>query len=347
MRVALIIICLVCFAAVGRGQPVNDQITKAWQERHDKVRTAEFHITAKTHWSKEGFALEEQAGYGPRPKEDVHTECRYAYILDGTKVRAESDGVQWSGEDFRQFRRITLLDGKLKTEFDEGRDPTPRGFIAHESDYFEVKFASFLPLTRCFRGVSRLMRSFLIDDLKPTGTKLVIGGRTCEQFVLKRVGGDRTEFWLDPGRDWIIVREAYINPKQTHTQIDITYEPNTICGWVPTSWESRQTKLDTISMSSARFTVSKYTLNETIPESTFTLTFPAGTTVRDVRDVHNKKEYVVTSETVQTLTTEAGSRPWWHYAIAAALAAGLVGALVYLARRRKRSSFVSVSGEAQ
>jgi hypothetical protein len=337
MRVTLAIVCLARFSDVALGQTPVDQVAKAWQERQDKVRTAEFHITATNTFYKGGFSVgEPDHAVRPLPVADTRTTYRVRYVLDDTRVRIESDGLQWSGGEFLQIRRTAILDGKIKTSLDEGETPEPRGLLSRESDYFEAKGQAVRPITRCFRGTSRSMRSFLIDDLKPTGTKLLIGGRLCEQFVLKRVGGDRSEFWLDPGRDWIIVRETYTNPKVTYTQLDIGYQANSVSGWVPTSWEFRHTDRDTVPVCAQKFVVTQHSLNETIPESEFTLTFPTGTRVRDQQEGQPKK-YIVTTETVQSLTSTTDGHPWWHYAIAAAVASCLVGAIVQIARRRKRA----------
>lgn len=346
MRVVFTTIWLACFTAVCHGQTSIDQVATAWQRRQDKVRAAEFHITATNTFYKGGFSFgEADHAIRPRPAEDTRTNYRVRYVLDGTKVRVESDGLQWNGTAFLQVRRTALMDGKIKSSLDEGERPEPQGLLSQESDYFEAKGQAARPITRCFRGTSRPMRSFLIDDLKPTGTRLPIGGRLCEQFILKRVGGDRSEFWLDPGRDWVLVRETYTDPKVIYSQLDISYEPNSACGWVPMGWEFRHMVHDAVPVCVQKFVVSKYSLNEAIPESEFTLRFPAGTRVRDQREGQPKK-YVVTTETVQALSAPVVMRPWWHYAITALLGCGFVGIVALIARRRKREQMNPPSSAA-
>jgi hypothetical protein len=336
-RATLATCWLASFAPLGIAQTVNDQIAKAWQERNDKVRTFEFHFTSTSTYYKGGLSIGAEVPT-PRPDKDTQATCLHKYLLGGTTVRIELDGLQWSGEDFRQIRRTTILDGKRKTYIEEGATPAPRGWIGNDSDYLEVKGQDFRPLTRHFRGASKSMRSFLIDELKPTGAKLVIGGRSCEQFVIKRVGGDRSEFWLDPGRDWIVVREVYVHPGRNYTQLDIVYGPHQICGWIPTSWEFRQTVRDTRPVSTERYVVTKYALNEPIADSVFTLTFPAETNVLDVRDKNDPKQYVSKGDAVQTLAAEPEGRwSWWHYAVGA-LAAGLIATCVSLACRKRTQS---------
>jgi hypothetical protein len=232
------------------------------------------------------------------------------------------------------------LDGKLKTQLEEMANVAPRGWILQENDYFEVKGQDFRPLTRCFRGMSRPMRSFSIDQLKPTGTKLPIGGRLCDQFILKRTGGDWDEFWLDPARDWVLVREVYIRPKTTHTQLDITYEPSSICGWVPKSWEFRHTKNETVPFSTENYVVTNYRLNEAISESEFGLTFPTGTNVLDYSNRNAPKQFVTTNDTVQTLTIET-EHNWTKWLYGVGVLAVIVGLGVYWVRRRRRSNPVS------
>ena len=349
MRVTLTILCLACFAAGARGQTLNDQVAKAWKERQDKVQSADFHITTNSYYPKGGYSDYRPPGdteNKPIPAEDIRATRREKYVLDGTRVRVETDGVQWSGRDFRPIQQITTLDGKMKTQLEVGVNPVPRGWLAPENDYFEVKGQNCRPITRCFRGVSQTMRSFMVDDLKPTGTKVAIGGRICEQFIIKRVAGDRTELWLDPAREWVLAREVYIHPGKTHTQLDITYEPHPVCGWIPKTWDFRHTKSDTVQVCVDSFSVSEYTINQAIPESTFSLTFPAGTTVLDTREKGTPpKQYVVTDDTVQTLDAGAGRRPWWHYG-AGALAVGLLTLLAYRVWWRRRSRAVPATSTA-
>ncbi len=260
--------------AAAPGQTVHDQIRGAWQARQEKVRTADFRVTCDSLWAKGCMSksfpeLAKNAG-GPVPAEDVRATIREVFILDGARVRLESDGVQWSGEDFRHKQIITLYDGRIKRQLEVGGARRPLwGKIYKDDDYFEAKGQSSRPMIRCFRALARGFKSFHVDDFKPTGAKAVIGGRACDQFVIILPNSGRYEFWLDPARDWVVTREVVQSGDRSRTQLDISYAPDAECGWVPKAWEFRHTFGDQSVFSTQRFTVTSYTINQPIPESQF------------------------------------------------------------------------------
>src|SRR5437762_2065770 len=101
MRWTLTILWLTSIgSATCRAQTLNDQIAKAWKERQDKVHSATFYITANSLYPKGGYSdykPPDEPGSKVIPAEDLRAVCREKYIIDGTRVRVETDGVQWSG----------------------------------------------------------------------------------------------------------------------------------------------------------------------------------------------------------------------------------------------------------
>jgi hypothetical protein len=187
--------------------------------------------------------------------------------------------------------------------------------LSKESDYFEAKGQDVKPINRCYRGVAKGFRSFHIDDLRPTGASIVIAGRRCQQFVLRREGGDRSEYWLDPAREWLLVREVYVEPKRAQTQLDIEYEPDAQAGWVPKSWQFRHTGKGT-PVSVEKYTVVSYEINPSLTDSTFDIQFPVGTEVSDFTE--GRKDYLVEeggSKRILLDATGSASRRWWVYAM--------------------------------
>jgi hypothetical protein len=256
--------------------------------------------------------------------------------LNDTRVRVEVSGFRWAGDGFRHMETTTVLDGKRKTQVEIGWKSAPQGLITSDTDYFEVKGQNCRPMTRAFRSLSPTMRSFRVETLKPSRVKSVIGGRTCEQFILHGVDGYHSDYWLDPNRDWVVVREAH-RFSDGITVLDNEYEADPTCGWIPKAWEFRDTAKSGPPVCVSKFTMVSYRLNLSVPDDTFQVTFPAGTEVID-SSTGQLNDYTVTTEQVLTLnpTQDSSAQPRWLFGALGGLGALVVLGLLFRYRRKKR-----------
>lgn len=325
-------------AAVAQAPTVNDQIEKAWKDREEKVRTLDVRVRGSAVWfrgSLTEYLPAERKGQ-VYPAEDKRTSWVFRLALDGIKVRAEVDGVLWSGEDFRQTRRTYVYDKTGRTRLEVGRRSSPEGLIGPEADYFEVKGQDFRPLLQCVRGFTPALRHLRADDLRPTGARSVVDGRLCEQFMTRLASGGHHEYWLDPGRDWVIVRFASVTPNGG-TRLDIRYQPDPVAGWMPKTWEFHHREGGQ-QICADQYHVEDMAVNAPVAPSDFTITFPVGTVVYDGRKAGQDGEtYTVADETTHSPGEPSGARPAWQYAALSVLGAAVLLALTRYLVRRNRS----------
>lgn len=338
MRVAGVIVGVLAGTAVAHAQTpsILDQIEKAWKARGEKVRTADFRVHQASTQFKGGLTA---LGYPSAqekttPPTDVRSEWDGRFLLEGTKLRVDEGQAMWNGTEMASVRRTVLMDRDGRKSLEVGARPAPQGGISRDGSYTEATATNWRPLTRLVRGLDPGMRTFRIDDLVVTGVKSVVNGRACEQLVQKLSAGDRMEYWLDPARDWVLVRESYVHSGVQQTQHDIEYERHPEGGWVPTGWDHRSTAGGNHPVSVSKTRVTAVAINQPIAPGEFTLTFPAGTQVLDSSEPKKQVQgYTVATETV----VEVGrppDRPWWVWGLVGGAAVVIVGTVV--ARRRFR-----------
>jgi hypothetical protein len=84
-------------------------------------------------------------------------------------------------------------------------------------------------------------------------------------------------YWLDPARDYVVLREHRMIGGQDHSRIDISYRSDPKIGWIPSGWKEAvigdQGTFDDLVVSK----VTEFAINEPLQDSTFRIVFPKGT----------------------------------------------------------------------
>jgi hypothetical protein len=88
--------------------------------------------------------------------------------------------------------------------------------------------------------------------------------------------------WVDPSRDYAIVKWEKRPLRMPHVSVTIEYENDKAHGWVPIRWKRELRGLTPDAIGAAEGVVTKYAVNEILPKETFEPVFPAGTTVADL-----------------------------------------------------------------
>lgn len=160
--------------------------------------------------------------------------------------------------------------------------------------------------------------------------------------------------WVDPSRDFVMVRSLTVSHGNPVSKTDIRYRREEACGWVPDEWETVTQGPGSERRVSRRVQVTKHHFNEPMDAAQFDLSFPPGTRVRDRK---NDLDFLVTpgggkrvipqaerhlpyEKLLATASTGVlGSERGGSFLVASALGIGLaaLGLLVYrrVVRREK------------
>jgi hypothetical protein len=340
-----------------------ETIAKAWQDRQGRVRSFRF-VWTERQTNTKGFVTNlvdeperlKQMGIPPGsvvPPEDVTFEVPSSICIDGNKVRYTRDDRQWSAKEKAYVLQpyMTVFNGELgKTFHSKGASyaPWPQALI--QGRFPDARALYLSPLFMTFRACAPEFRSFDIQTLVLTGRRAVIDGKSCLE-VERQLGSYVERVWIDPSRDYVVVRALSSNTEHPRTKIDIAYRKDADSGWVPEKWDILMFYASGKLQQSMRAKVTSYQINPPVELSEFDIEFPAGTRVKDIRDPNSPVDYIVKendkkrmilpeeigatyeqmirSEPGQALGKRPQSFPFWSVALACVVAAMAGGLLLW------------------
>ena len=110
-----------------------------------------------------------------------------------------------------------------------------------------------------------------------------IGDVSCVVIETDIVRGRQHSYWLDPARDYLVLREHRSLNGQDCMRIDLTYRLDPNFGWIPTGWTDAFAGAGGSLLSSCTDTVTDFTINQPIPDAEFKIEIPKGAQVNDMR----------------------------------------------------------------
>jgi beta-lactamase regulating signal transducer with metallopeptidase domain len=105
-----------------------------------------------------------------------------------------------------------------------------------------------------------------------------IGEAHCVIIQTEENGGRQKSYWLDPARDYLLLREHRTQNGEDRMRVDLSYRSDPRLGWVPTGWTYAFAASD-----GAADTVTDSIINQPLPASEFEIKIPEGAQVRDSR----------------------------------------------------------------
>lgn len=152
----------------------------------------------------------------------------------------------------------------------------------------------YRPLLLMYRPFAPSLGCVHPDRCRLTGERAEFQGRECILLEETKPNGLACKYWIDPHRDFVIVRYLVSENDKTRAQLDIKYSQSAGDGWVPSGWIAilcgqlpefnghGWLSFDAVA------TVSSHQLNSPIPDMEYVpIAFPAGTFVIDrVRNEH-------------------------------------------------------------
>jgi hypothetical protein len=173
-----------------------------------------------------------------------------------------------------------------------GVNPIAMGTIESEAREKNMQYILLTPITTTFRGLDSASCPYPIGKMNPTGVALPIDGVRCREYVMKTSATTSVSCWLDPAKEYVIRRFRCLERPQNRLteQIDVTYRPHEVCGWVPVSWIRTQYSSAGNVLITTNVAILILRINEAQPAEQFDIQFPPGCHVQDHR---NGKDYLV------------------------------------------------------
>ncbi len=321
---------LVAHAAVALA---DEAFVEAARRRQDAVRTADVRFTLTETWKREAFQVVVPPG-------DLTVASANRIVLDGAKVRVEDNHPVRLGGTYRFLHpeRIGVFDGVLERSFyPRGTDgeSSASGILHRPGKSDGVRHAAGRPIALALRGVTGGLGFPTIDKFKATGATLEIDGSPCDEVAF-----NDAKAWLDPARGHVVRRSVIAAGNGRTYRENATYRPHPACGFVPSGWVVEESLADGTVVRTVRAEITSLEINGDIPLGTFQVEFPTGCRLSDQTTVP-ATDYLVTKAGWQPIPANWTPPPPWQVRyrwllVAAAVLAGIGGAAVDVAIRRRR-----------
>jgi hypothetical protein len=292
-------------ASAGKGRPVKD----AWKGKEPSLTTYDTHST-------------------------LFLDGDY-YAVTQDIDDSQADGLVVGGAGIAQHTKRFLKgdeSGYFSSKLPGGRYDT--GVLAHRKDFNQADLPDIRPLMLALRPLTPKLGDIDLQKYRVSATRPVLRGSSC--LVLERIDDDtfRRSFWVDPARDFIILREVVSDQGHEVARTDVAYTQNPSHFWIPQDWDvvivRRQTGKLVLSIHGVAQTVA---INAPIASKEFSLSFPDGTYVYDQSGDH-LIERLVGAEPLAAAST--GSNRFWL--IAGVNLVALMCVIAYLVIRGRQSS---------
>jgi len=256
--------------------PAMNAIVSAWTRRQSKIRS--FHFSWQKNWSFFYRYDEDRGGHRP----EVHPEFQdsrsdEAQWLDGPRLAMERNVLE-SPDHLNLMRTLKCsFDGELTRTYlrvssdEPGAGKVRKGFVPLHftwSDGHKLLLALLTALPK-YSGVNPDLFRVLPITAK-------IGDVDCTILHTENAHGQHTFYWLDPARDYLVLREHTMTGGRDIAQFDFSYRPDATAGWVPDGWTEKQLGQYGCFVSSITSRVYQYAVNEPLPASTFQIKLPSG-----------------------------------------------------------------------
>ncbi len=346
--------------------PTVQDIVDAWRVRQARVRTMRLEWSdSRTTAAYTQLGNSEEGEMLFPPADVIHEVC-VAMSIDGGMLRYSVRGPRWSPDqgEFLPKRYLNVFDGEVsKTFFGYAAEKEdrffPRGFVNNKEErVFDSGNPHLVAVVLTYRPLHPDLGKFDPAGYRISLKRGVTAGRDC--LILQPSGSAvRSEsYWIDPQRDYVVLRVVRAVKKRPVMQFDVSYTEDALHRWVPSEWE--YVALDygsgrMLCQSVAK--VIKYEINCNIPRSEFRFEFPPGTRVTNrntgeyyiVRQGGRKRmitmeevrgeatyEEMVTTESGQALAQRSRGHFWWPYSLGGIAALVLAVAVYTWCRRGAR-----------
>jgi hypothetical protein len=304
------------------GIPTMQTIDNAWRKHAAAIQSGRFTWTRRQEMPRR-VLYEDERGVGLNAREGTHvSEGTCTFVFDGNRSRLEVKGSapsSTSPSELTPVDDVFVFDGLASKEYRPkiGERKVPQLNLLGTENVV-TKDVRVTPLMWNLRPVDATpgIQKWEIGLTKDEGTKSLLITLTAP----KQPSSSRREVWLDPSKDYSIVRYIATDPNSGKQQkrSDVFLSHDTTGGWIPSSW----TVIERLGENLTSVIVSKvndYSINVQPDEKLFHVEVPENVLVlsREGKEVH----------------VPGSSRYLWL-----AIALGLLGLLAFYLRARRGMS---------
>jgi hypothetical protein len=289
------------------------------------------------------------------PAEDLTYDASARLCLDGDKMRYSYLNKIWSVplDKFVDLEFTSVFDGAIpKSLLAMSGDAYPTGKISRLDHHEDAHNANLKPLLLSFRPLDASLGIGASSNWAVSSQRGIVGGHTCRilESTNQATDIDRS-IWVDPERDWIVLRYLETNKEKVIIQIDVDYESDPTHGWVPSSWRITWCRPDGPVQEASVNKVTEYTINDPVDAAMFDIEFPPETCVEDQRTpsaLGGMTKYIVLADgkkrvirpgelqmSHDELLTAGKRKEYIIVAVTLALLTAAVLALIWIRRRRQ------------
>jgi hypothetical protein len=281
----------------GKGAEVTiETIAKTWQSRQDRVQTASFAWTEQETQTKgcmtalfaarAGRRPENGKASDPIPPQDGTFDVSKSLALDGGKLRYQFEGKPgWLPEknDWITSSQISVLNnGIVKTLSRSGFVSWPNGHTEERADHPDAQNVNIQPLLMTYRPQDAKMSAYRVSKCLVSPNRQLFAGNQCVVLEDTSVRPENSrQYWVDPSRDFVIVRYLYRENGRLYFQMDVDYSKDQRHGWVPSGWIYTILNERGEIARSFRARVTEWTINEALSPQLFIVEYPVGSSVHE------------------------------------------------------------------
>ncbi len=191
------------------------------------------------------------------------------------------------------YRCVSISDGTERLDIHDGHGDTPVAFksdhtFRNQGEYGQIDDLLSRPILLAYRPLRWTGNDLSIDGIRIAGTDSPMQGRNCiiVEYPLKE--NATAKLWVDPSRDYHVVRFIQYAGVHAQYQIDIQFEQYSTNNWTPQGWtivllsQSRDYPGRSDLFRFVSCTVIESTVNKSLPEGLFQTSLATGTCVLDL-----------------------------------------------------------------
>jgi hypothetical protein len=266
-----------------------ERVADAWAKYQQHIVSAKFTWTERTLVAKDSFQVfgdlpsnGQPIAVSNFPNEDTAFQGLNTLTIEGDHWRYESQiPVLDSSRNLVLQNTVNVSKGGISKSYmlPGGRD-VPSGAIS------EAK-PSDVPRINAARPLFLIFRSLGVGLFNPQEYVIApmvgsIDDRPCT-ILQTEPTSSRWSLWVDPARDYSILRYTLASEGKVLLTADIAYNHSDEHGWVPKGWTIVNVDRNGKLKQSITAVVTKWQINDAIDPNEFELEFPPGTSVQDFR----------------------------------------------------------------
>jgi hypothetical protein len=240
-----------------RGQqldPTLKAIADAWAKRQAALKTVKIvwrQERTDAHLKQHLQAVSRAKGLEPAPESGGASATTYETVgtlcLEGDSVALtmdiydpRADALQTPGAGI-SFHTKSVLKGAEQRRFSVARPGRLHGNASFgpAKSFQDGDLPDIRPLMLALRPLTAQLASIDLATYRVADKRPTLNGVSClllEPIKDKGPNRSKLSFWVDPARDYLVLREVRTLREQDFRTTDIVYEQNAARAWIPRRW---------------------------------------------------------------------------------------------------------------